>query len=350
MKNLSAIDNDSNMIQFSIIIPVWNAEKTLAQCLDALEQQTLARNCYEIIVVDDGSTDSTAEIAQKYSVRYYFQENQGPAAARNVGVEMAEGNLVFFTDSDCVPKDNWLLEMSRPFSRSEVAAVKGTYCNKQKQIVARFAQLEFEERFSMLRRLESIDMVDTYSAAFRKEIFLSLGGFDIRFPAANNEDTELSYRMSTRGYTMVFAPMAVVCHLGHPASIKRYVQLKFSRGYWRMMVYRMFPGKMVKDSYTPQTLKLQIITLFFFLLCLVMLPLFPLLAVSTMLCLFLIFLLLTLSFTVTAFKKDFSIALFVPLFLALRAGAIGSGVIWGMICMRMGKNDYLRDNSREQEL
>jgi hypothetical protein len=78
---------------------------------------------------------------------------------------------------------------------------------------------------------------------FKKEIFQSLGGFDTRFPVANNEDTELSYRMAAQGHRMVFNPRAVVCHLNHPDSILRYLRLKFSRGFWRMMVYRMFPDK-----------------------------------------------------------------------------------------------------------
>ena len=130
--------------------------------------------------------------------------------------------------------------------------------------MARFAQVEFEERFDMLKRVGTIDMVDTYSAGFRKEIFLKMGGFDTSFPVANNEDTEFSYRMSKLGYRMVFNPDAIVYHLNHPDTIRKYARLKFWRGYWRMVVYKKFPDKMLKDTYTPQTLKLQILFLFLF--------------------------------------------------------------------------------------
>ncbi len=331
------------MPQLSIIIPVYNAEKTLALCLAALEKQTIAKDCYEIIVIDDGSTDLTATIAKKYSITYHFQENQGPAAARNKGVSLVKNktaeksnpeHLIFFTDADCIPNQDWLEKMTAPFSRPEVTAVKGAYRSEQNSIVARFAQLEFEERFAMLAKRDSIDMVDTYSAGFRKDIFQSLGGFDSRFPVANNEDTELSYRMAEQGYIMVFAPEAVVRHLNHPDSIKRYFQLKFSRGYWRMIVYRMFPDKMIKDSYTPQTLKLQIIGLFLISASLFFLPFFPAKAGIICIAAVLFFLLQALPFTLAAFKKDAIVACLSPLLLALRAAAIGSGALWGVFSRR----------------
>ena len=77
-------------------------------------------------------------------------------------------------------------------------------------------------------------------------------GFDESFPVANNEDTDLSYRIAAAGHVMVFNPDAVVSHLRHPDSLRRYIRQKFWRGYWRMIVYRRHPGKMVKDTYTPR--------------------------------------------------------------------------------------------------
>ena len=260
----------------------------------------------------------------------YHQKNSGPAAARNKGVELAGAELIFFTDADCIVNRDWLEQMALPFTKSEVAAVKGVYRTEQRAIVARFCQLEFAERFKMLSRRISIDMVDTYSAAFRREIFQTVGGFDTAFPVANNEDTELSYRMAAQGHLMVFNPNAVVQHLNHPDSIRKYFLLKFSRGYWRIMVYRMFPGKMVRDSYTPQSLKLQIIVLALILLILLLVPLFPQPAAMGVTCLFLVFLVLTLPFTVTGLQHDFLVGLASPLLLGVRAAAVGSGAIWGV--------------------
>ncbi len=328
------------MPELSVIIPAWNAEKTLPLCLAALERQTVAHDRFEVIVVDDGSSDQTAATARRFAVCCHSQENQGPAAARNQGAALAQGSLIFFTDADCVPDPTWLEEMAAPFARPEVTAVKGAYRTEQTSLVARFAQLEFEERFRMLARRDSIDMVDTYSAGFRKDIFQQLGGFDTRFPEANNEDTEFSYRMAEAGHKMVFAPKAVVRHLKHPDSVRRYFRLKFGRGYWRMMVYQLFPGKMFKDSYTPQTLKLQILALFGAGTSLLALPCLPRLGAAVFAIALLSFFALTMPFAAAAFVKDQTAALLSPLLLALRAAAIGSGALWGAVRLKTGRNIF----------
>ncbi len=314
----------------SVIIPAYNAEETIGQCLKALAGQSYPANLYEVIVVDDGSGDRTGSIVQNHAVRYVRQENRGPAAARNKGVQEAKGEIILFTDSDCVPDINWIQEMIKPFDQPEVAAVKGAYLTRQKSIVARFAQLEFEERFEMLKKVSMIDMVDTYSAGFRRHIFLKMGGFDTSFPVANNEDTELSYRMSTLGYRMIFNPEAKVYHLNHPNTISRYARLKFWRGYWRMVVYKRFPDKMVKDTYTPQTLKLQVLFLYLSLVALLLIAIWPHLALLLFFSIIVLIFLL-LPFTAFAVKQDPVVGLISPFFLLIRAASLGAGIIWGVL-------------------
>jgi glycosyltransferase involved in cell wall biosynthesis len=321
-------------MQVSVIVPAYNARKSIGKCLDALMSQDYQRAAYEVIVVDDGSTDGTGDVVRTYPVKYLFQTNQGPATARNAGARTAQGEILLFTDADCVPTANWIQEMARPFEDRDVAAVKGAYLTRQKSITARFAQLEFEERFEMLKKAESIDMVDTYSAGYRKEVFLRLGGFDTSFPVANNEDTELSYRMSKLGLKMIFSPRAVVYHLNHPDSLKRYARLKFWRGYWRCVVYKKFPDKMLKDTYTPQALKLQIGFLFLSALSLPFAAIFPRPGVypfvfsAMLLCLFMA------TFTVSALRKDPLVGICAPFLLCVRAGALGFGMVWGMFRSR----------------
>ncbi len=315
----------------SVIVPAYNSENTIGRCLSAIEAQDYPKRLFEVIAVDDGSRDGTAEIIKQRGVKYFWQTNKGPATARNKGVEKATGEIILFTDADCVPEKNWIREMVRPFEDKEVVAVKGAYRTGQKEIVARFCQIEFEERFELLKKAASIDMIDTYSAGFRKEVFDKMGGFDTSFPVANNEDTELSYRMSAKGFKMVFNPNAIVSHLNHPASIKRYARIKFWRGYWRMVVYKKFPDKMLKDTYTPQTLKFQTL-LSLAVACTVPVALFIkpwgglLFAVALGL-----FFLTTLPFLRTALLRDPLIALFAPALLYLRAVSIGSGALWGTI-------------------
>ncbi|MEO5361849.1 MAG: glycosyltransferase [Nitrospirota bacterium] len=298
--------------------------------MEALLKQTCPLETYEVIVIDDGSKDKTGEIASGYPIRYYRKENGGPASARNMGVREAAAEIILFTDADCVVTGSWIEEMLRPFEDPEVSAVKGAYRTNQRQLTARFAQVEFEERFAMLRNAPSIDMIDTYAAAFRKAVFNSAGGFDESFPVANNEDTDLSYKLSAAGHKMVFNGSAIVYHLNHPASVRRYGSIKFQRGYWRMVVYKRYPDKMIKDTYTPQSLKIQILTLFGGVFLLALSALVHT-ALYVSLLLFILFLLSTARFAAFAFKADKAIGVLSPFFIALRASSIGLGVLYYFI-------------------
>ena len=241
-----------------MVIPAYEAAATLPACLAALRAQTFPAAHLEVIVVDDGSHDATAAVAAAGGARVVRQANRGPAAARNAGVAVAGGDVVLFTDADCVPTPGWVAQMLAPFADPAVAGVKGAYRTRQRGLVARFVQVEFADRYRRQARGPTIDFVDSYAAAFRRAVFLDAGGFDERFPEANNEDVELSYRLAAAGARLVFAPGAIVYHT-HPATLRRYLRVKFGRGYWRTLVYRLYPGKALRDSYTPQVLKLQVV-------------------------------------------------------------------------------------------
>ncbi len=318
-------------MRYSVIVPAYNASKTIEACLNALIHQSVHTMDYEVIVVDDGSTDTTGDIIKIFPVKYFRQESRGPATARNRGAQEAQGEIILFTDADCIPQYTWIEEMIKPFNDREIIAVKGAYKTSQKSLTARFAQMEFEERFEMLKKADSIDMVDTYSAAFRIGIFWKAGGFDESFPVANNEDTDLSYKLSKLRYKMVFNPKAIVYHLNHPDSLKRYVRLKFWRGYWRMVVYKRYPDKMFKDTYTPQTLKLQIVSLLFTILCLPFLWLFPRIVFYPFIVSIMVYCLSILPFALSSVKKDLLIGVLSPFFISVRAASIGFGIIHGIL-------------------
>ncbi|MDO8721500.1 MAG: glycosyltransferase [Syntrophales bacterium] len=318
----------SEGILFSVIVPACNAEKTLPACLEALGDQSVARTDYEVIVVDDGSTDRTSETAKRSNVKYLFQPNQGPAAARNRGAAEARGHLIFFTDSDCVPDHKWLEEMARPFGDPEVAGVKGAYKTKQRELAARFAQAEFEDRYDLLRKSPAIDMVDTYSAAFGKDVFSEIGGFDRSFPVANNEDTDLSYRLVAAGRKLVFNPEAFVYHT-HPDTFVKYLEIKFWRGYWRMVVYRRYPDKAVKDSYTPGVVKVQTVLMA---LSFLLFPVSPF--VNTFLYLALlswgVIVVSALPFSLKTLRKDKPVGLISPGIVLLRSMVFATGSLFAI--------------------
>jgi GT2 family glycosyltransferase len=321
----------------SIIIPTFNGGSRITDCLDALLKQTAAQNG-EILVVSDGSTDNTADVVERYpGVRLIAQKNAGPAAARNRGAGEAQGMIVVFTDDDCVPTPDWLDAMLEPFEDPEVVATKGVYCTYQKGLVARFVQIEYEERYRLMAGFPFIDFVDTYSAAFRRERFLEMNGYDTSFPVACAEDIELSYRMSARGWRMKFAPKAIVYH-AHPDTLLRYLKKKYKFAFWRVLAVRKNPRKAVKDSHTPQLMKLQL--------------LFPpalLIAVAFDLrtrpeapasaLVLAIFVLSTLPFALRTIGKDFIVGLLSPALLAARACAQMLGVTAGLINPRRNPAD-----------
>jgi len=92
----------------SVIIPVWNRPDDIRQCLESLTRQTLAKHCYEVIVVDNGSTDDTVEVARSFGVTVLVEPQPGSYAARNRGLEAVRGQYVAFTDSDCTAHERWL--------------------------------------------------------------------------------------------------------------------------------------------------------------------------------------------------------------------------------------------------
>jgi len=340
----------------SVVIPVLNGEKTLGACLTALVHQDWQDDSLEIVVVDDGSTDKTKEVVaafqdrasngsfnttphivgaqhvvplQTCSVKYVRQEHAGPAAARNRGVDEAQGEIVLFTDSDCVPAPDWIEQMTLPLRDSDVVGVKGAYRTSQTKIIPRMIQLEFEERYRKLSRRHTIDFVDSHSAAFRKSTFVQAGGFDLEFPQANNEDVDLSFRIARTGAPMVFNPNAAVLHT-HPQSLHSYLRLKFARAFWRMLVYKKHPAKAVGDSYTPQTLKLQIVFSWALLLSFLARQFFaaahlPLVLSAAGLCLS------CLPFWRSGIRKDPVVTILSPPLLLLRGLCSGIGILFGIV-------------------
>jgi len=240
----------------SVIVPAYNAEATLAECLTALAGQRVDWPL-EIILVDDGSTDRTIEVAEEFGgdVKVVRQEHGGAAAARNRGLEEAHGEIILFTDADCEAWPEWAAIMVAGIEAG-ADGVKGTYRTKQRSLVARWVQAEYESKYRRMEGLEEIDFIDTYSAGYRREALEAVGGFD---PAVVMvEDQELSFRLAEKGYKLRYVPGGVVYHR-HVSTVRDYVRRKFRIGYWKVVVMARYPARIVNDSHTPQNVKLQMV-------------------------------------------------------------------------------------------
>ena len=316
----------------SVIIPAKDAAKTLGECLQAVLHQECMQfeHDYEVIVVDDGSIDDTAEIAKQHAVRIIRQSNGGPAAARNAGVRSARGTLLAFTDADCVPSTSWLRELTRPFHNPEVVGVKGVYRTDQTGLVARFVQDEYEYKYARMRNLSAIDFVDTYSAAYRTEVFIQNGGFDESFLVPSVEDQEFSFRLARKGYRMVFEPSAVVFH-HHDRNLPEYLRRKFGIGYWKAFMLHWIPEKIFSDSHTAPTQRAEIILLALLLATIPFIAIWQYYASIFFLIILAIFLAITSPFLMFIGKRDRQVLWIAPGMLMGRAGALGLGLLKGFI-------------------
>lgn len=310
----------------SVVVPAHNAAKTIEACLHVLHHQSIAE-AYEIIVVDDGSTDDTFRLAQKAGAIVLQQSQAGAAAARNTGIRAATGDIICFTDADCTPTLDWLAQLTAVFANTAVSGGKGIYRTHQREWVARFVQQEYEDKYDLLRTQETIDFIDTYSAAYRRQVLVEAGGFNEQVFYV--EDQELSFRLAAQGHKMVFQPAAIVYHL-HSHTLWRYFRKKVYIAYWKAQIVRKYPQHIIRDSHTPQVMKVQMGLMGLAGLITAVSPLYhPAIYVVSLL--LLLFLLTTLPFLAKAWSKDKPVAFIAPFLLAIRAVALGLGYTIGMV-------------------
>jgi len=197
-------------MKVSVIIPTFNDGDRLQQCLTALSHQTYKD--YEIIVVDNNSTEDIYSICNKLGVRYCFELKPGNNAARNKGIENASGEIIAITDTDCIPDANWIVEGVRSLQEHPRAGVVGGAINlfaKGK----RFTPIEYADFLSYLRQKEYCEQ-EHYAAGANlftwRKVIDRVGGFEDRL--LNMGDKEWGQRVHAAGFEVIYCPTAVVWH------------------------------------------------------------------------------------------------------------------------------------------
>ena len=214
---------------FSIIIPTYNRPEQLASCLESLNRLDYPRDCFEVIIVDDGSSlcmDSVAApFKEQLTVDLIRQANAGPASARNTGSAHAKGQFLVFTDDDCQPSPNWLQALAQGFSDFPETVVGGCTLNKlPDNIYSEASQLLIDYIYSYYNSDPNhAHFFASNNLSLAADHFHSLGGFDTTFPLAAAEDREFCDRCLDQGYRLVYLPAAQVEHAHH---LNR-------RGFWR---------------------------------------------------------------------------------------------------------------------
>jgi hypothetical protein len=207
----------------SVIVPAYNAELTLAHCLQSLTSLTYPT--FEIIVVDDGSTDTTSSIALRFSCRLVrFPKNCGVAEARNGGAAVARGEILAFTDADCVVSPDWLALLVEVLVTESVAGVSGGYSRSQRDVL--FERLQFYlDDFETAVMPAYIEACTTGNFACWTRDFRAIGGF----PAGSiwgSEDEELGFVLTRDGRRIRWAHHIRVGHYFRPTMV-RFVQQRF---------------------------------------------------------------------------------------------------------------------------
>jgi len=218
----------------SVVAATYNRVKLLQKLLTALESQTYPKNAFEVFIIDDGSTDGTREFLTQFSsqtdlqFKAIFQENGGPASARNRGIEACSGALVVLTDDDCIPVPEWIASYVEFFRANPNIVGSGGPIERVEDTIMG----QYVDECGILRhpvRGGQIDYLVTANAAYRTEVLRSVGGFDQTFKWPGGEDPDLSYRVRAEGGLLQTCEDAKVAHQ-HRDTIRGLYATFFSYG------------------------------------------------------------------------------------------------------------------------
>lgn len=196
----------------SIIIPVWNSERRIAMALEAIARQTAPRDQFEVIVVDNGSTDGTAEAAQRFDfARVLSEPIPSSYRARNRGLAEARGEYVLFTDADCVPDPDWVAQAIAATQRMPDAGLYAGEIVLFREEGAGPLAANYEELHSFNQKGNvAFGFCFTANWLCRRDDLRAIGGFNQDLLSAG--DSECSRRMVAAGHKLVHAPDMIVRH------------------------------------------------------------------------------------------------------------------------------------------
>ena len=195
----------------SVIVCSYNGGRTLAACLDSLGKLNYPQ--YEVILVDDGSTDNTADIAGQFpQVRYIHQNNHGLSHARNTGAGAAKGEVLAYTDSDCMADVDWLYYLIGTLVSGDYAGVGGPNITPPAQNWIQACVAAAPGGPSHVLLTDTIaEHIPGCNMAFYRWAFESAGGFDPEYRKAG-DDVDFCWRIQQAGWVIAFSPTAIVWH------------------------------------------------------------------------------------------------------------------------------------------
>jgi GT2 family glycosyltransferase len=224
----------------SVVVCAYNCEGTLRSCFDGL--RALDYPDFEVIVVNDGSTDRTGEITQEYGFRLISTANQGLANARNEGLHAATGEIVAYMDADARPDPHWLSHLATSFLKSSHAGIGGPNIPPPEGgEVAECVANAPGGPIHVLLSDEIAEHIPGCNMAFWKTSLLAIGGFDPQFCIAG-DDVDICWRLQQQGWTVGFSPGAVVWHHRRDSSTG-YLKQQYQYGKAEALLERKWPER-----------------------------------------------------------------------------------------------------------
>ncbi|MEO1653571.1 MAG: glycosyltransferase [Bacteroidota bacterium] len=232
-------------MKYAIIIPVFNRPEEIKELLQSLSKQTVTN--FEVIIVEDGSSDSAEEIVKSFSehltIRYFYKENAGQSKARNYGFERAQADYLIVFDSDCIIPPDYLEIIDFHIRRRELDAHGGpdeahiSFTPQQKAI--NYAMTSIITTAGIRGKMKKLSSYQarSYNMGFKKEVFEKTGGFR-DLPVS--EDIDLSIRIREAGFKLELIPQALVYHKRRN-NFKSFFRQTFNFGKGRMNVTRLHP-------------------------------------------------------------------------------------------------------------
>lgn len=230
----------------ALVIPAHNASTTLEQCLHSVVQLLERQELLEIVLVDDHSTDGTAEIAAEFPVRITSGRGMGAAAARNDGIAQTASEFIWCLDADCIAHADTLTRLLNGFESDAVAAVGGSLGNAcSDSLLANLIQDEITWRHA--RMPTAVNFLASGNVVYCRSAFETVGGFDEGFRWAH--DAELAYRFRSTGHELRFVKDAVVLH-HHFTSWVKYLLKQSAYAKNRILLYARYPQNVRGDDYS----------------------------------------------------------------------------------------------------
>jgi cellulose synthase/poly-beta-1,6-N-acetylglucosamine synthase-like glycosyltransferase len=232
----------------SVIVPIYNEEATLNECIRSLIGLEYPKEQLELIFVNNASTDRTEEILNCYKdeIRILDEVRRGAAAARNKGIHHANGVIIAFTDADCIVDRNWLKNIVRPLQEGGVGIVGGRNlsvrpCNK----VEEFGE-KIHDHESAITRFNCLPYAITMNWASRVSVLKEVGLFDERF--MRNHDVDLSRRIFKKGYDIVYEDEAIVYHHNERTFLGLFRQ-GYVHGFWAVNTRKLHSGTLLRSDH-----------------------------------------------------------------------------------------------------